>query len=110
MAWYFYALAAAGGLLLGSAVAFCNMLLSKSVFKKEDVALIMGVNILRYLLDAAALAAVFFICRAIDFPMTVPLLAAALGLSVVGLILLGIMTKRETEADTNGGEQACQSF
>lgn len=106
MAWYYYALSAAGGLLLGSAVAFLNMLLSKKVMKRNSVALIMGVNVLRFTLDAAALAAIFFICRAISFPMTVPLLAAALGLSVIGMLFLEIMTKRAEKADVNsdGGE------
>ena len=107
MAWYFYALSAAGGLLLGSAVAFLNMRLSKRVIHRNNIALIMGVNILRYLFDAAALAAVFFICRAIDFPITLPLLSVAVGLSVIGMLFLELMTKREEKQDAaedDGGE------
>ena len=66
---------------------------------KNNFGLIMGINVLRFTLDAATLAAVFFICRALRFPMAVPLLSAAVGLSVVGMIFLELMTKREEKKE-----------
>lgn len=107
MAWYKYVLSAAGGLAVGVAVAYINMLLSKKVMRKADMASIMGINILRLTLDAATLAAVFFVCRAIGFPCTVPLMAAAFGLSIIGMLFLELMTKKpdaENEASDYGGE------
>ena len=66
----------------------------------------MGVNMLRLLLDAAALAACYFICKAYEFPMMATLIAAAVGLSVGGMVFLRIMVKKTQpqSRDADGGE------
>ena len=75
-----------GGAVLGAAVAYINMRISKANMNASNMAAVMGVNMLRLLLDAAALAVCFFVCRAYDLPMTATLIAAAVGLSGGGML------------------------
>ena len=49
-----------GGAVLGAAVAYINMRISKANMNASNMAAVMGVNMLRLLLDAAALAVCFF--------------------------------------------------
>ena len=62
-----------GGAVLGAAVAYINMRISKANLNASNMAAVMGVNVLRLLLDAAALAVCFFVCKAYDLPMTATL-------------------------------------
>lgn len=106
MAWYTYAFSAAGGLLLGTAVAYLNMRLSKRVLGKNDIAIVMGVNVLRLLFDAAALTIVFFVCKAAKLPLGITLISTAVGLTVLGMLFLELMTKKyekENEESSEGG-------
>lgn len=107
MEWYIYVLAAAGGAVFGLAVAYVNMLISRANLGTDSFAGIMGVNMLRLLLDVIALAAAYFMCKALSLPMAVTLLAVALGLSVGGMLFLKQMTKKiQSQRDdaANGGE------
>lgn len=107
MNWHVYALSGLGGLLFGSAVAYFDMLLSKSIFNKNDWTAIMGVNILRFTLDALTLTAVFFICRHFELPLAITLISTAIGLTVVSFVFLYVMTKRvcaEKDPIPDGGE------
>ena len=61
-----------GGAVLGAAVAYINMRISKANLNASNMAAVMGVNMLRLLLDAAALAVCFFVCRAYELPMCNP--------------------------------------
>ena len=45
-----------GGAVLGAAVAYINMRISKANMNASNMAAVMGVNMLRLLLDAAAIA------------------------------------------------------
>lgn len=95
-----------GGAALGLIVAYVNMRISKANMNASDMAAVMGVNMLRLLLDAAALAVCYFICKAYDFPMMATLIAAAVGLSVGGMVFLRIMVKKTQpqSRDADGGE------
>lgn len=107
MEWYMYALSAVGGAAFGFAVAYVNMLISKANLNKDNFAAIMGANVLRLLVDAAALAAAYFVCKALSFPMIVPLIAVALGLSVGGMFFLKKIAKQiqsQSDDTVNGGE------
>ena len=97
MEWYIYVLAAAGGAVF----------ISRANLGTDSFAGIMGVNMLRLLLDVIALAAAYFMCKVLSLPMAVTLLAVALGLSVGGMLFLKQMTKKiQSQRDdaANGGE------
>ncbi len=107
MEWYIYVLSAVGGAVFGLAVAYVNMLISKANLGSDSLAGIMGVNMLRMLIDVIALAATYFGCKALNLPLAVTLIAAALGLSVGGMLFLKQMTKKiQSQRDdaANGGE------
>ena len=97
-----------GGALLGLIVAYVNMRISKANMNASNMAAVMGVNMLRLLLDAAALAACYFVCKAYELPMMATLIAAAVGLSVGGMVFLQIMVKKtqpQSEERADGGER-----
>ena len=96
-----------GGAVLGAAVAYINMRISKANMNASNMAAVMGVNMLRLLLDAA-LAVCFFVCRAYDLPMTATLIAAAVGLSGGGMLFLKMMvnkTQPQSKDTADGGEK-----
>lgn len=97
-----------GGAVLGAAVAYINMRISKANMNASNMAAVMGVNMLRLLLDAVALAVCFFVCRAYDLPMMATLIAAAVGLSGGGMLFLKIMvnkTQPQSKDTADGGEK-----
>ena len=96
-----------GGAVLGAAVAYITMRISKANMNASNMAAVMGVNMLRLLLDAVALAVCFFVCRAYDLPMMATLIAAAVGLSGGGMLFLKIMvnkTQPQSKDTADGGE------
>jgi hypothetical protein len=103
---YAYVLTALAGAVFGVIVAYLNMLITRSKLKADSVMGIMGGNMLRLLLDAAALAAAYFISKALDAPVIAALLATAVGLSVGGMVFLRAMLKKIQPRDdtADGGE------
>ncbi len=97
-----------GGAALGLTVAYINMRISKANMNASNMAAVMGVNMLRLLLDAAALAVCYFVCGAYELPMMATLIAAAVGLSVGGMVFLRIMVKKtqpQSKEKADGGER-----
>ena len=98
----------AAALLLGVLVAFINSRLSRSALGKTSVTAIMAVNFARLLLDALRLGVVYGACRLLEVKFIAPLIAAALGLSVCGLLFLKLMTDKNNKTDAvdteNGGD------
>ncbi len=97
-----------GGALLGTGVAYFNMRISKANLNASNMAAVMGVNLLRLLLDAAALAVCFFVCRAYKLPVTATLIAAAVGLSLGGMLFLRHMVRKtqpQSKETADGGEK-----
>lgn len=100
-----YILTAAAGIVLGTAVAYVNMLISKNSMKAENMAGIMGGNALRLLLDALALAIAYFVSRALSVSEMCALIATAVGLSVGSIVFLKLMVKKNyPQQDNDGGE------
>lgn len=95
--------AAVIALLLGAAVAYINSKLSKRALGKESVTAIMAINFARLFLDALCLFAVFIACKLLKLGFTVPLIAAAVGLSVGGMLFLKLLTAKENKK--NGGDE-----
>ena len=97
----------AAALALGLVVAYVNTLISKASMKYESIVGVMCSNVIRFALDVAALAVIYFVSTRFDLPMLTMLIAAAMGLTVGGMIMLRVMIKKsqphETEAD--GGEK-----
>ena len=97
-----------GGALLGLGIAYVNMRISKANMNASNMAAVMGVNMLRLLLDAAALAVCFFVCRAYELPMMATLIAAAVGLSLGGMLFLRRMVRKtqpQSKETADGGEK-----
>ena len=100
-------LSAVAALAFGLIMAYVNMRLSRAHMNSQSVASIMGANMLRLLIDIAALAAAFFVSRALKLSVTVMLIAVALGLSVGGMVMLRLMIKKSQphEKEADGGEK-----
>lgn len=95
---------ALGAGVFGLVIAYINMRISKKNLNAENMAAVMGVNMLRLLLDAAALAIVFFVCRALEASITSALIATALGLSVGGMLFLRSMVRKTQFQDNKGAD------
>lgn len=96
-------LAAVVALILGTAVAYINSRLSRKALNKDNVTAIMAINMARLFLDALCLAAVYGCCKLLDIAFILPLCAAAVGLSVGGMLFLRLLTKKENKK--NGGDE-----
>ncbi len=96
-------LISAAALLLGVVVAYINSKLSKKVLGADNVTAIMAVNLARLFLDALCLFAAYGACKLLEQRITVPLIAAAVGLSVGGILFLRLLTKKENKK--NGGDE-----
>ena len=97
-----------GGAVLGAAVAYINMRISKANLNASNMAAVMGVNMMRLWLVAAALAICFFVCKTYDLPMTATLIAAAVGLTGGGMLFLKMMgnkTQPQSKDTADGGEK-----
>ena len=79
-------LSAAAGLVWGVAVAFLNAFITKKMASRGDRALAAG-GLIRTLVDAAALAAVFLLRNVIPLRYEVVLIATAIALSLVSIVL-----------------------
>ncbi len=93
----------AAALVLGLVVAYINSRLSKKALGKDSVTAIMSINLARLFLDALCLFVVFGGCKLLEIKLIVPLIAAALGLSVGGMLFLRLMTNKENKK--NGGDE-----
>lgn len=106
MVWTAYVLPSAAAFAVGMLAAYFNMTLSRAALKKDSVEGVMEINILRYLVDAAVLAAIFLVCRSLNISITAPLISGAAALSVGGILMLKGMTEkmRSQQSGTDGGE------
>jgi len=89
------AIGAVVGLLFGTAIACLNTFLTKHYVKKsekssnpESLASVMGLNVVRFIIDAIALAIVYFTRNLIPLPYYATLTGTAVGLTVVSYFLL----------------------
>lgn len=78
-----YVLGAICGLIWGTAAALLNYQISKHSILKNNTASLLGANVLRILVDLAALAVVFFLRRVLPFRYEAALIATAIAMSMV---------------------------
>ena len=86
-----YVLGGLAGLVFGLAVAWCNMLLTKRSMQKQEAS---GVNVLRQVINIAALALVFLLRNVIPLPVYGTLIGTALGLSAGNVLFVWLLTKK----------------
>ena len=86
----------------GTLAAYINLLISRRGVNSDTVAGIMGNNFARLSVDIVTLGITFLVCRRFDLPMTVCLIAVALGLTVCGFLMLRGLAKSIEKKD--GGE------
>ncbi len=95
-----YALGGAAGLAFGSLVAYLNSLITKKYLnrnkdkqKPEGTAAAMGLNLIRQLVNIAALAVVFFTRSIVPLPFIATVIGTALGLTAVSVLFVYRLTK-----------------
>ena len=86
----------------GTLAAYVDLLISRRGLKAESVTGVMGTNTARMLVDAATLAIIYFVCKRFELPLGVCLIAAAIGLTLCGLLMLRSLVKKLENKD--GGE------
>ena len=62
---------------------------------------VMMSNMIRLAIDAAALAAAFFVCRLAGLPLIPTLVAVTLSLTISGLLMVFILTRKAEKNDTD---------
>lgn len=82
---------------LGTLAAYLDLLISRRGLKAESVTGVMGTNTARMLVDAATLAIIYFVCKRFELPLGVCLIAAAIGLTLCGLLMLRSLAKKLEE-------------
>ncbi len=100
-------LCAAGGFAFGTLAAFINARISRRGLRNSTTIAVMGTNAVRMLIDIAALVIAFFACKLFDLPVSVTIIAVALGLTICGMLFLRKLTKQILEEEKNlkdGGE------
>lgn len=99
-------LCAVGGFAFGTLSAYINFRVSRRYLKADTVSAVMSVNFIRLLIDIVTLVIVFFVCRLAGLNLVVTLIAAALGLTIFGMLFLARLTKgiREGNGSKDGGE------
>ncbi len=97
-----YLLGGLAGLAFGLAVSYCNMLLTKRAVKKKDgsgVNAVMSTNVLRQLINIAALAVVFLLRNVVPLPFYGTIIGAAIGLSAGSVLFIWLLTKQMERDD-----------
>ena len=78
----------------GTLAAFIDLQISRRGMNAKTVAGIMGNNTGRMLVDAATLAIVYFVCKRFELPLGICLIAAAIGLTLCGMLMLRSLAKK----------------
>ena len=95
-----YVLGGLVGLAFGSLTAFLNSRITKHYLKKnsardgpEGVGAVMGVTVLRQIVNVAALAAVYFNRNLVPLPFIATIIGTAVGLTAVSMVFIHAVTK-----------------
>lgn len=83
----------------GTFAAYIDLMISRRTLKADSVTGVMGTNTARMLVDAATLVIVYFVCKRFELPLGVCLIAAAIGLTVCGMLMLRSLAKKLEEKD-----------
>ena len=76
------------GLAWGALIAFLNSLITKNALKAEGGSALLTANLLRNVLDIAALAVIFLLRKVLPFSYTATLIAAAVSLSMLTILFM----------------------
>ncbi len=82
------------GLAFGTLVGFITSRISVKFAKNPQVSKAMIGNLIRIIIDAGALAAGYFVCKALNLSLLAVLLPIALGLSIFGMLFLKLSMNR----------------
>lgn len=95
-----YVLGGAVGLAFGSLAAYLNSLITKHYLRKnmekrkpEGTAAVMGLSLVRQLVNIAALAIVFFVRDYVPLPFSATIVGTAVGLTAVSFFHLENLKK-----------------
>ena len=111
-----YVLGALLGLALGLLFGYGNMRITKRAVKKNNgdgLAAVTATNLIRSLVNVAALAIVFFTRKLVPLPFYATIIAAATGLAFGNVYFTWLLTKemkkdmeaaQKQKADSGGGE------
>lgn len=83
----------------GTFAAYIDLKISRRGLNSNSVAGIMGNNAGRMLVDAATLAIVYFVCKRFELPLGICLIAAAIGLTLCGMLMLRSLVKKLEQKD-----------
>lgn len=90
------------GLIFGSFVAFLNYRISKHYVEgsknSSGMLSVMSVNIIRMLVNAGALAVVFFLRNTLPWPFISVAIGMVLGLSVMSTLLLLLFMRKKKQS------------
>ena len=81
-----YVIGAICGVIWGGAAALLNYQISKRSILKDNTASLLGANVLRILVDLAALAIVFFLRKVLPFRYEATLITTAITMSLVTIV------------------------
>lgn len=91
-----------GALIIGSLAAVFNSRLMEK-HKNDEINKLAAISLIRMLTSFAVLAAVFFLVRALGFDYLLPLLGAAVGLTVPSVIIAVKTAKALKKGDDSNG-------
>lgn len=100
-------LCAVGGFAFGTLGAYINARVSRKGINDTTLLAIMGTNAIRMLIDIVTLVIAFLVSRHFDLPVTLTIVAVALGLTIFGMIFLKKLTNqilKEGNGPKDGGE------
>lgn len=95
-----YLLGGLAGLAFGVAAAYCNSLITKHSLKKAEAAgssgagAVTGGNLLRQLVNLAALVLVFLLRKINPLPFTTTIIGTAIGLSAGGILFVWLLARK----------------
>ena len=89
------------GIAFGLIVAFIGSRLTKAALKVKDATSIMIANMAKFAMDAGALVATFFVCRAASLPVVSTLVAVAVSLSAGGILMSVLVAKKASKNDAD---------
>ncbi len=90
-----YVLGALAGLVWGALGAFVNMKINRAALKKNTNNALLGANLLRTLVDLLVLGTVFLLRKVLPFRFEAAIIAAAVALSILGIVFAFRITKPE---------------
>jgi hypothetical protein len=81
-----YVYGAIAGILWGALASFINSRITKWALKKETQNAVLIMNLMHFVIDVAALAAVFFLRKLLPFSFEAAIIATAAAMSMLNIV------------------------